>query len=81
MPRARARLAEFAPWLTQCAQQMGQAAFAAQHGFTKVYRCRSVAFHKPELEKGGKIVLPASALDLLCAWRALWPVHWVSAAV
>jgi hypothetical protein len=33
------------------------AAFASANGFTKTYRCRSVACHKPEMEAGGKSML------------------------
>lgn len=30
-------------------------------GFTQTYRCRSVAFHKPDMENGGKSAPPRIA--------------------
>jgi hypothetical protein len=35
-------------------QQFGQFGGMASAGFTQTYKCRSVAFHKPDMENGGK---------------------------
>lgn len=53
---------------------LGPNIMQGQLGFTKQYRCRSVAFHKPEMESGGKIVLPASALDMLTRLNVTYPM-------
>eukprot|EP00026_Physarum_polycephalum_P010669 Phypoly_transcript_10838.p1 GENE.Phypoly_transcript_10838~~Phypoly_transcript_10838.p1 ORF type:complete len:327 (+),score=61.50 Phypoly_transcript_10838:61-1041(+) len=44
-------------------------------GFDQTYRVHSVAFiHRPELESGGKIILPASALDTLTRLHIEYPM-------
>jgi hypothetical protein len=35
-------------------QQLGAHMMPSNQGFTQTYRCRSVAFHKPDMENGGK---------------------------
>jgi len=42
--------------------------------FENDYKVHSVAFSKPELEGGGKIILPASALDNLARLNIDWPM-------
>lgn len=43
--------------------------------FEQTYRVHSVAFiHRPELESGGKIILPASALDTLTRLHIEYPM-------
>jgi len=42
--------------------------------FESSYKVHSVAFQKPELEGGGKIILPASALDHLARLNIEWPM-------
>jgi len=42
--------------------------------FETKYKVHSVAFQKPELEGGGKIILPASALDNLSRLNIDWPM-------
>jgi len=42
--------------------------------FETKYKVHSVAFSKPELEGGGKIILPASALDQLARLNIDWPM-------
>jgi len=43
--------------------------------FEAMYKCHSVAFiHRPELEFGGKIILPPSALDMLTRLHIEYPM-------
>jgi ubiquitin fusion degradation protein 1 len=43
--------------------------------FENMFRCHSVAFiHRPELESGGKIILPPSALDMLTRLHIEYPM-------
>jgi len=46
-----------------------------QSNFQSTYRCYSVGYlQKPDLEGGGKIILPASALDTLARLRIEYPM-------
>jgi len=56
-------------------QGMGMGMGVGSGRFEAMYKCHSVAFiHRPELEFGGKIILPPSALDMLTRLHIEYPM-------